>query len=141
MSKELLHNIYIRVRHINDVPVSKFVISNEGCGATVVQFGVMRNIPSKGTITMSNLTEKVRCVASNMTTIIRRMEKQQLVVTFKNPEDKRQTLVSLTENGIKIREAMENKYERFLEDMYGVLNEEEQNTLCYLLKKIEDNFK
>ena len=51
---------------------------------------------------MSELKDKVRCVASNMTTIIRRMEKQELVVTFKNSTDKRQTLVSLTQKGIDV---------------------------------------
>lgn len=139
MSKELLRDIYMKIRHINDVSVENFVDSTSGYSATGVQFGVLRNIPNDGNITMSELTDKVKCVASNMTTIIRRMEKQELVNTFKNPEDKRQTLVSLTQKGISVRDTMEVTYQKFLFDMYGVLNEEEQKMLFSLLAKIEEN--
>lgn len=139
MSKELLRDIHMKIRHINDVSVENFVDSTSGYSATGVQFGVLRNIPNDGSITMSELTDKVKCVASNMTTIIRRMEKQELVNTFKNPEDKRQTLVSLTQKGISVRKTMEVTYQKFLFDMYGVLNEEEQKMLFCLLTKIEEN--
>ena len=139
MSKELLRNIYMGIRHINDVSVNNFVSSTSGYDATGVQFGVLRNIPIEGNITMTELTARVRCVASNMTTIIRRMEKQELVITFKNSKDKRQNLVSLTEKGIKVREEMEVTYKNFLVNIYGVLNEKEQKTLYNLLTKIEDN--
>lgn len=139
MSKQLLRDIYMKIRHINDVSVDNFVDSTSGYSATGVQFGVLRNIPTEGNITMSELTDKVKCVASNMTTIIRRMEKQELVSTFKNPEDKRQTLVSVTQKGIDVRETMEVIYQKFLIDMYGVLEEEEQKTLFCLLAKIEES--
>lgn len=139
MSRELLRNIYMKIRHINDVSVNNFINSTSGYDATGVQFGVLRNIPFEGSITMSELTGKVKCVASNMTTIIRRMEKQKLVVTFKNSADKRQTLVSLTQKGIDIRNTMEAAYQSFLFDMYGVLNDEEQEILYNLLAKIEES--
>jgi len=141
MSKELLRNIYMKVRHINDVSVNHFVDSTSGCDATGVQFGVLRNIPPESSITMSELKDKVKCAASNMTTIIRRMEKQKLVVTFKNSTDMRQTMVSLTEKGIDVRNTMEVTYQSFLLDMYGVLSDTEQEALNSLLKKIEGNLK
>lgn len=141
MSKDLLSNIYMKVRHINDVSVNNFVSSTSSYDATGVQFRVLRNIPFEGSITMSELKDKVRCVASNMTTIIRRMEKQGLVVTFKNSTDKRQTLVSLTQKGIDVIDAMDIAYHGFLFDMYGVLNDEEQEILHNLLTKIEENLK
>lgn len=141
MSKDLLRNIYMKIRHINDVSVDHFVDSTSGYSATGVQFGVLRNIPAEGSISMSELTDKVKCVASNMTTIIRRMEKQELVITFKNASDKRQTLVSLTQKGFEARETMEEVYQKFLSDMYGVLEEDEQVTLYNLLAKIAENLK
>ncbi|OOM74720.1 HTH-type transcriptional regulator MhqR [Clostridium puniceum] len=139
MSNDLLRNIYMKIRHINDASVNKFVNSTSGYNATGVQFGVLKNIPLEGSITMSELKDKVRCVASNMTTIIRRMEKQELVVTFKNSADKRQTLVSITQKGIDVRNTMDIAYKSFLFGMYGVLNHEEQNILNNLLTKIEEN--
>lgn len=141
MSKDLLRNIYMKIRHINDVSVNNFVSSTSGYNATGVQFGVLRNIPFEGSITMSELKDKVRCVASNMTTIIRRMEKQELVVTFKNHTDKRQTLVSLTQKGIDVVNTMDIAYHSFLFDMYGALDDKEQEILHNLLTKIEENLK
>lgn len=139
MSQDLLRDIYMQIRVINDVSVKSFVKSTTGYEATGVQFGVLRNIPVGGSITMSELTEKVKCVASNTTTIIRRMEKQELVVTYKNPSDKRQTIVALTEKGIDVRNVMEVAYQEFLLDMYGALSDEERVILNKLLSKIENN--
>ena len=139
MSQDLLRDIYMKIRLINDVSVKSFVNSTSGYEATGVQFGVLRNIPIDGSITMSKLTDKVKCVASNTTTIIRRMEKQGLVVAYKNPIDKRQTMVSLTQKGINVRNIMEVAYQRFLFEIFGVLSCEEREMLNSLLSKIEDN--
>ncbi len=139
MSKDLLRNIYMKIRHINDISVNNFIESTAGYDATGVQFGVLRNIPLDDTITMSELTNRVHCAASNMTTIIQRIQKQELVRTVKDPTDKRQTLVSLTPKGIEVRSIMEKSYQKFLFDMYGVLNNEEQEILHKLLTKIEEN--
>lgn len=141
MSKELLRNIYMKIRHINDVSVNNFVSSTSGCDATGVQFGILRNIPIDGSITMSELKDEVKCAASNITTIIRRMEKQDLVVTYKNASDKRQTMVSITEKGIQVKNTMEVSYQKFLFDMYGALSSEEQELMNKLLTKIEENLK
>lgn len=139
MSKDLLRNVYMKIRHINDVSVNHFVDSTSNCDATGVQFGVLRNIPLEDSITLSELKDKVKCAASNITTIIRRMEKQELVTTYKGSVDKRQTLVALTPKGTSIRATMEVSYQSFLFDMYGVLSDREQETLNILLAKIEDN--
>lgn len=139
MSQDRLRIIYKKIRHINDISVSNFIKSTSGYDATGVQFGVLRNIPPDETITMSELTNKVHCVASNMTTIIQRMQKQELVTTFKNATDKRQTLVALTPKGAAVRSEMEKTYQKFLFDMYGILNNEEQEVLDKLLTKIEES--
>lgn len=139
MENDLLRNIYMKIRHINDISVNNFITSTSGYDATGVQFGVLRNIPLECSISMSELTNRVHCVASNMTTIIQRMQKQELVTTFKNTTDKRQTLVSLTSKGIEVRSTMEEAYQKFLFDMYGILDNEEQASLYKLLTKIEES--
>ncbi len=139
MSENLLRDIYMKIRYIDYVSVNSFVKSTSGYEATGVQFGVLRNIPLEGTITMSELTDKVKCVASNTTTIVRRMEKQTLIVTYKNPLDKRQTMVSLTQKGLDVRNTMEDAYQNFLTETYGFLNFSQREILNDLLSKIEDN--
>ena len=139
MSENLLRDIYMKIRYIDYVSINSFAKSTSGYEATGVQFGVLRNIPLEGTITMSELSDKVKCVASNTTTIVRRMEKQALIVTYKNPLDKRQTMVSLTQKGIDVRNTMEDAYQSFLSETYGFLNFSERELLNNLLNKIEDN--
>ena len=139
MKQELLRDIYMKIRHINDAAIKNFITATEGYEATGVQFGVLRNIPRQGEISMSELTERVRCVASNMTTIIRRMEKQGLVVTQKNAADRRQTMVILTDKGAATRTLMEKNYQEFLTGAFGALTISEQEQLYQLLSKIEKN--
>ena len=45
---------------------------------------------------MSKLIENMGCVPSNMTTMIQRMKRDGYVMTEKNPNDQRETLVYLT---------------------------------------------
>ena len=136
MAQDNLRQIFLKIRHINDLSLKEFDSSLDGCSATGTQFGVLRNIPPDGT-NMSTLVQKVSCVASNMTTLIQRMEKNNLVVTNKNPHDMRETFVRITENGRSIRAEMEKYYQRFLEKYYGGLSEKENELLLELLNRLE----
>lgn len=113
--------------------------SLSGCSATGAQFGVLKNISEDGTTTLSELVRRVKCVASNMTSIIKRMEKEGLVLTVKNLQDKRETLVLLTDKGNRTRTEMEVLYQNFLKKNYQILSLEEQYILNLLLTKLEDS--
>lgn len=138
MNQDLLRSIYHKIRHINDVSLKNYDDLLTECSATGVQFGVLRNIPFEGTTTMSELVQKVKCAASNMTALIQRMERDGLVKTAKNPEDKRETLVLLTEKGKIARIEIEPRYHQFLEQSFGRLTPEEQLILNTLLAKLEE---
>lgn len=139
MDQDLLRSIYLKIRHVNDVSIKNYEELVTECSATGVQFGVLRNISVEKTTTMSDLVQKVKCAASNMTALIQRMERDGLVKTIKNPEDKRETLVVLTEKGQTARNEMEPRYHQFLEQSFGRLTPEEQLILNTLLAKLEEN--
>lgn len=136
MDRDRLRQIFLKIRRINDLSVKEFDSSLDGCSATGTQFGVLRNIPPDGA-TMSALVQKVSCVASNMTTLIQRMERNNLVVTDKNPDDMRETFVRITEKGKSTRDEMEECYQRFLKKCYGGLSEKESGLLLKLLIRLE----
>jgi DNA-binding MarR family transcriptional regulator len=138
VDNELLRNIYLRIKNISDISSKNFTSSLSGCTATGVQFGVLRNIPEHGA-KMSELVQKVKCAASNMTSIIKRMERDQLVTTSKNSIDMRETFVYLTEKGKETLKDMEVLYQDFLIKSYGSLSTEEQHILNLLLIKLEEN--
>lgn len=138
MDNELLRSIYLKINHISDISSKDFTNTLSGCTATGVQFGVLRNIPEDGA-KMSELVQKVKCAASNMTSIIKRMERDQLVTTLKNSNDMRETFVYLTEKGKNTVTEMEVLYQNFLMQSYGSLSLEEQHILNLLLMKLEEN--
>ncbi len=138
MDNELLRSIYIKIKNISDISSKDFTQTLSGCPATGAQFGVLKNITENGA-KMSELVQKVKCAASNMTSIIKRMERDKLVTTVKNSKDLRETYVYLTEKGKNTLKEMDVLYQEFLIRSYGSLSIEEQNILNLLLVKLEDN--
>ena len=61
-------------------------------------------LAKSGKVSMSKLIENMGCVPSNMTTMIQRMKRDGYVMTEKNPNDRRETLVYLTKK-VKRRKA------------------------------------
>jgi len=138
MDNELLRSIYLKIENISDISSKDFTKTLSGCTATGVQFGVLRNIPENGA-RMSELVQKVKCAASNITSIIKRMERDKFVTTLKNSNDMRQTFVYLTDKGKYTLKEMEVLYQDFLIRSYGSLSLAEQHILNLLLIKLEDN--
>lgn len=138
MDNELLRSIYLKIKNISDISSKDFTHTLSGCSATGAQFGVLKNITENGA-KMSELVQKVKCAASNMTSIIKRMERDKLVTTVKNSKDMRETYVYLTEKGKNTLKEMDVLYQEFLIRSYGSLSIEEQHILNLLLMKLEDN--
>ena len=62
---------------------------------------------------MSKLIENMGCVPSNMTTMIQRMKRDGYVMTEKNPNDQRETLVYLTKKGEETKKQVDVQYSDF----------------------------
>lgn len=137
MEFELLRSIYNTLRNVHDLSLKNFSKKTAEHGVTPTQFGMLRWIPVQGVTTMSDLIRKVGCAPSNMTTMIQRLERDEMVKTMKNPEDHRETLVSLTDLGREKREHLEPMYASYLAECFGTLEREEQESLRVILEKLE----
>lgn len=134
---ELKREVFAKVRNMYHLSQKSLGNSMSALDLSPVQFGIVQSLPVEKSLSMSALIARVGCVPSNMTTMIQRMKRDELVETRKNPEDQRETLVSLTEKGIKIKNDIIPLYEKFLEKYYGGLTLEELMQLNYLLSKLE----
>lgn len=137
MNIELKRAVFAKVRSMYHLSQKSLGNSMSSLDLSPVQFGIVQSLPVEKSLSMSALIARVGCVPSNMTTMIQRMKRDGLVETKKNPEDQRETLVSLTEKGIEIKNNIIPLYEHFLEKYYGNLTLEELIQLNYLLSKLE----
>ncbi|HDR3649579.1 TPA: MarR family transcriptional regulator [Bacillus anthracis] len=100
-----------------------------------VQFGVIQVLAKSGKVSMSKLIENMGCVPSNMTTMIQRMKRDGYVMTEKNPNDQRETLVYLTKKGEETKKQVDVQYSDFLKENCVCFTKEEGGLLEALLLK------
>ena len=83
----------VRAAYIDSQKISKRY------GLTEPQSAVLRNLLSKGPLSSADLSRHLFVTPSNITGIIDRLEKKQLVERIKKEGDRRITLIILTEAG------------------------------------------
>jgi len=110
-------------------------IFKEG-GLTGAQFAVLEVLYHKGDLRISEIIEKVFSTSGNMTVVINNLEKEQLVEKYIDPEDKRATLIRITDDGKKKIEEIFPVHLRDLEEHFSSLTTEEKQLLRMLLKKL-----
>ena len=71
-----------------------------------------------------------------MTVVINNLKKDQMVYSYTNPEDKRSSVISITEKGKKKIEEIFPSHLKDLEECFKVLSIEEKQLLISLLKKL-----
>lgn len=105
-------------------------------GLTTSQFAVLEALYHKGDLTINEIIESILSTSGNMTVVINNLEKDGMVERHINPNDKRSSLISITEKGkIKIEEIFPIHL-KDLEANLQALSDEEKQILIDLLKKI-----
>ena len=84
----------------------------------------------------TQLFETLMISSGGMTSRLDRLEKAGLIVRSPNPEDRRGTLVSLTDKGLALMERMIPEHVDNEARMLAALSREEQETLSELLGKL-----
>lgn len=108
---------------------------------TPSQFSILRNLSMEEATPMSELSRKISCVNSNITSIVGRMEEKGLVERVQDKEDRRVVKVNLTEKGKNLyRETVPTHYQ-YLKKMMDCFNEEDFEELNKLLYKLYSNVK
>lgn len=105
-------------------------------GLCLSDFMVLEVLLHKGSMTISEIGEKVLLAAPSMTSAIDRLEKLQYVLRKSSKDDRRIRLVELTAKGRKFITTLYERHAESLESVAGVLSQQEKTLLRDALKKL-----
>ena len=103
---------------------------------TESQFGVLETLHHLGPLCQGTLGSKLLKSSGNMTLVIDNLEKQGLVRRERNPEDRRQIFIHLTQAGQALIEEVFPAQLEAIVDEFSVLTADEQEQLGDLLRKL-----
>ena len=109
-------------------------------GLTDVQFNLMmllehQTAPGEG-LTQAKLSEMMLVNRANITSLIDRMEKSELVKRTSLANDRRCNIIKLTEQGSKTLEKVEPLYADEVKNIMAALEETDQKNLIAMLENI-----
>ena len=111
-----------------------------GFGLTDVQFNVMMLLQyqsgPEGGLSQAELSDMMLVNRANVTSLIDRMEKAQLVVRTASPGDRRYNIVKMTSRGRRLFGKVEPLYARQVQQIMAVFKSGEQKTLIGMLGRI-----
>lgn len=109
-------------------------------GMTLVQFHVLNFLlQSDGFVSQKDLEHYMETNHSAVAGIVSRLEDKGLVLCTRDPADKRQKLLQVTEEGRKIHAVLQQSKARFNDKMEAGLSEDEIIQLKSLLEKVYTN--
>ncbi|MCI3922992.1 MarR family transcriptional regulator [Paenibacillus sp. TRM 82003] len=106
---------------------------------TRVQWLLLRKLHRKNGRTIGQLAEQLDVRASTMSQMLDRLEKAGLVTRETGESDARVKLIRLTAEGADVIAKAEKDWAEGLAEPFRALNEEEQETLLRLMKKLSDH--
>ena len=107
-------------------------------GLTAAQFGVLEALYSKGDLKICEIIEKILTTSGNITVVIKNLEKDGLVKRYSDPEDKRATIIALTDKGREVIENILPEHIMNISKIFNILTDEEKLTLKKILKKFKE---
>lgn len=113
------------------------MIAIKNAGLTVGQFAVLEVLHSKGYLTINQIIEGILTTSGNITVVIKNLKRDGFVQQLPNPEDKRSSLISLTDEGTKLIESILPTHFANIEESFSELSKNERKELIKLLKKIK----
>lgn len=110
---------------------------------TDVQFNVLSLLKHQsgenGGLTQVELSRMMLVNRANITTLIDRMEKADLVVRKPVPDDRRYNIVQLTEHGQEMHKKVAGVYRAKITEIMAVLSDGEKRQLVEILEKVRLN--
>lgn len=106
---------------------------------TVEQFHILKNASMNLGLSQNKLCEQVGKKPANITRILDRLEKKEWIERRPNPNDRRSSLVYLTDEGERIIEEVSSNFEEYSSWFITGVSNEEELLFRKVLSKIDDN--
>ena len=103
-------------------------------GMKTGQFDVLAHIKPNERITQCDLASRLVVTESNVMQILKKLEDNGLIRREREWKNK---FISLTEEGIKLRNEVVSEQEHFQAHQFAMLSDQELNQLIAIMKKIE----
>ena len=103
---------------------------------SVQELHVIELLGDLGPLMMRELSEHLLVAVNTITNIVDHLERKQFAERLRSTEDRRVIHVKLTESGRKMYESFTGIHTQFCTKMLGTLNEDEQDILMVLMRKI-----
>jgi len=130
-------DVYLLLRRTHDAVARRVEAELNKQGITTIQYGVIRHLCDGQSLSLTELSERLFRSASNMTTLIDRMERDGLVRRLDHAEDRRVTQVQLTTKGAELCASVRPVHRKFLTDLMACFEDEELAQLTTLLQKLK----
>ena len=129
-------NLYTKLMRSVNVVTEKMHSHLSSHKLTISQFGVLEAIYHLGPLCQKELGEKILKTSGNITLVIDNLEKRNLVIREKDPEDRRRFTIRLTPGGLDLIKKIFPEHSKTASTVFSVLELEEQEQLGKLLKKL-----
>lgn len=105
-------------------------------GLNPTEFAVLELLYNKGEQTVQKIGEKVLIASSSITYVVDKLEKKNLILRTPNPEDRRITQVSITDEGKALMDDIFPGHAKAVQRILEGLTMEEKEEMISQLKKL-----
>lgn len=106
-------------------------------GLSLPQFAVMEALYHKKDMSVGQVREKILSSSGTMPVIIRNLKKKSYLISYKDKDDKRREILSLTNEGKKLIEEIFPKNKKIIEKSFENLSRDEIKDFVKILKNLE----
>lgn len=111
----------------------------EQLGITASQGYTLLAIPEAGSITMNELSVKMKLATSTMTRMADQLIQKGMIARQTDPEDRRVVRVDLTENGCSVRAQLKETMQALYSQVLSGIPNEEQDTVLGSLEMLNES--
>ena len=105
-------------------------------GITMNQFEVLEVLYHRGDLNIGTITKLIMSTPGNVTVVIRNLKRDGYITSLTDPDDKRASILSLTDKGKELIEKLFPIHAKNFEGYFEALSDEETDTLFALLRKL-----
>ncbi|MDX1614251.1 MAG: MarR family transcriptional regulator [Candidatus Promineifilaceae bacterium] len=129
-------NAYIKLQRAAETALARTTAHLSDYGLTTSQFAVLEALYHLGTLSQTELADKLLKSTGNMSIVLKNMEKRHLISRERNPDDLRTMQVCITPAGREVIESMFPRHVAGIVAEMGALSAAEQEELARLCRKL-----
>ena len=103
---------------------------------SITEFSVLEVLYHKGRQTIQQIGNKILISSGSMTYVIDKLEQKGVLKRTDCPNDRRAIFIVLTDAGLDLMNKIMPVHQGLIDDMFASLNQEEEETLVKLLKRV-----